>query len=78
MLKQFLILDNKLPAINYKENIDLNKEIKHLDALIKTDDIKKISHFCDKVLREKLGYIFDNEQYEKILGHLQQIRIKNK
>lgn len=68
----------KLPAINYKENIDLNKEIKHLDALIKTDDVKKISHFCDKVLREKLGYIFDNEQYEKILGHLQQIRIKNK
>ncbi|KRM20251.1 Eco57I restriction-modification methylase domain-containing protein [Lactobacillus kefiranofaciens] len=67
----------RLPAVNYYQSIDLNKEVKILNDLIKTSDPQKISKFCDEVLKEKVDFQFDDQQYRKILRKLHQFRINN-
>lgn len=67
----------RLPAINYYQNIDLNTEVKVLNNLIKTNDPQRISSFCDKTLKEKVNFKFNDQQYRKILNELHQFRINN-
>ncbi|MBD5316576.1 MAG: hypothetical protein HDS11_02750 [Bacteroides sp.] len=65
----------KLPNINYYDDTLLDHEICELNQLMMTtNDVIKVSEYCDNILQRKLGYKFDSIKFENILASLQSLR----
>lgn len=65
-----------LPDLPYSKKVNLTDELQHLDSLIKTNNVYKISKYADRILKNRFDVDYDENRFRNILVKLQDMRMK--